>query len=73
MLLAALRPTAPRCATSAANRKIPAALTKNRNANRLQLLSPENAGAAKCLPLPTKGLLADTKKRGVYPEGYTPQ
>ena len=54
MLLAALRPTAPRCATSAANRKIPAALTKNQNANRLHPLFPWSGVAKKCPPTLTK-------------------
>ena len=38
--LAAPPQTALSSAATAANRKIPAALTKNQNANRLQLLFP---------------------------------
>ena len=76
MLLAALRPTAPRCATSAANRTTPAALTKNQNANRLHPLFPWSGVARKVPPTLTKAPTAATKlppnkKRGVHPEGYT--
>lgn len=76
MRLAAPPPTARSCATSAANQEIPAAPARNQNAP-LHPLFPWSGVARKVPPTLTKALPAATnlprKKRGVYPEGYTPQ